>query len=68
MEKVWGTCVFEIEEHVHVQKGKAVRERQRQKLQGKKSGVVIDNSKACKMMGCSSQCYEDSREYQFPVK
>ena len=25
MEKVWGTCVFEIE-HVRVQKGKAIRE------------------------------------------
>ena len=26
MEKVWGTCVFEIGEYVCVQKGKAIRE------------------------------------------
>lgn len=40
MEKVWGTRVFEIEEHVHVQKGKAIKERDRS-YKGKKRGMVI---------------------------
>lgn len=50
--------MFEIEEHVHVQKGKALRERQRQKLQGKKGGAVFDKARFLRRhegMGCRAQ-------------